>query len=89
MIDATVDSWSDPIQVNFYIVQEGQSLALSKLGPLNLPMKSFVPEVGHVVSEFRTAGSIPYRVIRREFDASGDRVALTLEVIESSSLCRV
>lgn len=83
MTEATVDSSSDPIQVNFYIAHESQPLELSKLGPLNLPLRSFVPEIGSMVSEFRPDGSIPYRVIGREFDTSRERVALTLEPIES------
>lgn len=83
MTDVIVDSSSDPIQVNFFIAHESQPLELSKLGPLNLPMRSFVPEIGSMVSEFRPEGSIPYQVIGREFDTSGDRVALTLEPTES------
>ncbi len=85
MTDDIAASFADPVQVDFFHVNADLSLSPSRLGPLTLPARSFIPKTGTLVSEFRPYGrSVPHRVIQQESASGSARVTLLLERIDNS-----
>ena len=70
----------DPVIAEFYTV----GTATLALGPLKFPLASLAPKIGSLIAEWRSEGSIPYRVVARRTEHDGRRLVFTVELAEGT-----
>ncbi len=76
----TVLQPDDPVIAEFHMI----GTATSVLGPLKFPLASLAPKIGSLITEWRSEGSVPYRIVARRTEHDAGRLVYTVELAENT-----